>query len=127
MSAEFKTIHVRGFYRHVPYYAERQIAAGETHTEDIMNDPIQGLHVRAKSAFIEVYDTEAAGVYANVIIFDGTNESMPIPLAAGDAINYLPDDGILFEWVRFEAVGGWCSYRIHATPGIHEEEETGRR
>ena len=122
MSAEFKESY-QSFYRHVPYYAERQIAAGETHTEDIMNDPIQGLHVRGKSGFIEVYDTEVATAYAKVVIFDGTNRSVPIPLFAGGSINYAPDDGILFEWVRFEAVGGWVKYRIHVTPGIHEGEE----
>lgn len=113
-------------YRHVPYYADRTLAQDSELTEWIKDDKEQGLGVPARSFFIEVYDAQVGDAYAEVIIFDGTNENKPIPLYVGSSLNYDSSDDIYAEWIRFNAIGGWVKYRVHAVPGIwKEEEETG--
>jgi len=111
--------------RHLPYYSERTLQDGESHIEKIKDDPVQGLGVMGRSGFLEVYDTENAATYAEVVIFDGTSESEVIPLFYGGSVNYVYEDNIWAEWVKITARGGWISYKIHWVPGLHPELEGG--
>jgi len=109
--------------RHLPYYSEQKVESGNVVEEMIKDDTTQGLGTEGKSGFIEVYDAELATTYAEIKIFDGSNESVPIPLLLGCAISYDYWDHIWAEIVTIKAVGGWIKYRVHWVPGIPEEEK----
>lgn len=109
--------------RHLPYYHENKLQNGESYTEEIKDDPVQGLGVAGRSGFLEIYDTEVPEAYAEVVIFDGNSKSEIIPLFNGGSINYVYEDNIWAEWVKITARGGWIAYKIHWVPGLHPELE----